>query len=99
MLVKKKMMNPMINNIDFNFVELTAGNSKRALLSVERVELQVHRASKSERHPGEKQSKRHPGKKKSERHPGEKKSERHPGEKKSERHPRESKVKDTLEKK
>ena len=45
------MMNPMINNIDFNFVELTAGNSKRALLSVERVELQVHRARQRQRDP------------------------------------------------
>ena len=34
-------------------VELTAGNAKRALLPVKRVELQVHWAGKSERHPGE----------------------------------------------
>ena len=36
-------------------MELTAGNSKGALLPVEGVELQVHWAGKSQRHPGKMQ--------------------------------------------
>ena len=32
-------------------VELTAGDSQGALLPVKRVELEVHRAGKSQRHP------------------------------------------------